>query len=116
MLGWDVLVFREGADSLKDSALIRWDTGVFGLDWLDDLVKANKAVDLGGNGYPNRYSVTAATLLPILANGLPRNHSPLVIGEDYSLPPGWNGQLKIEPAALGCSPGDILVIEAWDQS
>lgn len=114
MLGWDVLVFREVVGSPK--AIARWETGVFGLDWLDDLVKADKAIDLGGNGYPNRYSVTAGILLPLLAEGLPSNRSPLVIGDDYSRPPGWNGHLEMDPAALACSGDERLVVEAWDQS
>lgn len=116
MLGWYVLIRREGADSAQDPPVARWETSVFGLDWLNDLVKADKAVDLGGNGYPNRYSVAAGVLLPILTKGLPANRSPLVVGDDYVLPPGWNGQLTIDPGALAYSADERLIIEAWDQS
>ena len=117
MLGWDALVFRKGADALGQQPLVRWATGVFGLEWLDELVKAGKAEDLGGNGYPNRYAITAGVLLASLAHGLPHNRSPLVIGDDYSLPAGWNGKLEPDLAEVAALPADdALVIEAWDQS
>ena len=117
VLGWYVLVFRKGADAPKQLPLALWETGVFGLEWLDDLVKAEKAVNLGGDGYPKCYSITAGVLLPVLAKGLPSNRSPLVIGDDYLLPPGWNGQLELDLAALSACPTDeTLFIEAWDQS
>ena len=48
MLGWSVSVFRKGDEDSHHSenlALARWETGVGGLDWLDKLVKENKAVD-----------------------------------------------------------------------
>jgi hypothetical protein len=61
VLGWYVLIRREGADSPQDPPVARWETSVFGLDWLNDLVKADQAVDLVGNGYPNRYSVAAVS-------------------------------------------------------
>ena len=112
MLGWEVFVFPEDDDS-KDTA--RWMTGLGGLAWVDELVKKGQAEDLGGNGYPDRYSVTAGTLMSILKDGLPDNKSPLVIGDDYVHPKGWNGQLRIGNL-LECPPDQILILEAWDQS
>ena len=92
-------------------------TSVFGLKWLDQLVKSNKAIDLGGNGYPNKYAVTAGVLLPIIKAGLPVNDSPLVIGEDYVLPEGWSGDIDWnQQEVLACHGSDQLVVEAWDQS
>jgi hypothetical protein len=114
MLGWEVLVYRPTA---PDGFIARWMTSVFGLEWLDQLVKDNKAVNLGGNGYPNKYAIAAGVLLPIIKAGLPANHSPLVIGDDYTLPEGWSGQVTWnQQAASACQTTDQLLIEAWDQS
>ncbi len=120
MLGWGVSVFRKGdenSQSRKNLVLARWETGVWGLNWLDKLVKENKAIDLGGNGYPNRYSIKAGVLLPILKAGLPEYKSPPVIGDDYILPKGWNSDLLLnEKEFFACRPDEILIIEAWDLS
>ena len=79
LLAWEVFVFRS-AGAKRDDLVARWTTSVFGLDWLDRLVREGKATDRGGDGYPNRYEVPAGVLLPILSRGLPANGSPLVIG------------------------------------
>jgi hypothetical protein len=114
MLGWEVFVYRP---TTPDVCIARWMTSVFGLDWLDQLVKGNKATDLGGNGYPNKYEIAAGVLLPIIKAGLPANDSPLVIGDDYLLPDGWSGDIDWnQQEALACHSNDQLVVEAWDQS
>lgn len=116
MLGWEVFIFRS-AEAKSEDLIVRWQTSVFGLKWLDQLVKDGYASDLGGNGYPCKYSVTAGVLLPIITAGLPSNNSPLVIGNDYVLPEGWSGDIAWNrEATLACQPDDILTIEAWDQS
>ena len=120
MLGWSVSVFRKGDEDSHHSenlALAHWETGVWGLDWLDKLIKENKAVDLGGNGYPLRYSIAAGVLLPILKAGLPKHETPTIIGDDYVLPKGWNGNLLLnEKKFLACPSDEILIVEAWDLS
>lgn len=114
MIGWEVLVYRQTA---QDIFIARWTTSVFGLSWLDQLVKDSKAIDLGGNGYPNKYAVAAGVLLPIIKAGLPANDSPLVIGDDYVLPEGWSGEINWnQQGVLACHGGDQLIIEVWDQS
>ena len=113
MLGWDVIVTRQGSDAI----VARWSTSVFGLKWLDSLVESHRAVDLGGNGYPNRYSIAAGVLLPIISGTLPANGSPLVIGEDYVTPAGWSGTVELNAQnASGCRSDEQLLLEAWDQS
>lgn len=112
MLGWEIFVFQVADNS---SSIANWKTGVFGLRWIDELVTVGNAIDLEGNGYPNRYSIAAGVLLPIIQAGLPSNDSPLIIGDDYILSKGWNGELFLEK--LANYPADeILIIEAWDQS
>lgn len=114
MIGWGVLVYRP---TTPDVFIARWNTSVFGLRWLDQLVRDSKAIDLGGNGYPNKYAVAAGILLPIIKAGLPANDSPLVIGDNYALPEGWSGEIDWnQQEVLACHGGDQLIIEAWDQS
>jgi hypothetical protein len=114
MLDWEVFVYRPDS---PDVFIARWTTSVFGLDWLRPLVKAEKVVDLGGNGYPRKYTVAAGVLLPLIEAGLPANSSPLVIGEDYVLPAGWSGDVVWNRQELSsCKDDEQLVIEAWDQS
>lgn len=72
---------------------------------------------LGGDGYPVKYTIPAATLLSIISSGPPKHNGGWVIGEDYVLPPGWTSKAKIDRAALAqCSPEEELLIEAWDLS
>src|SRR5262249_38147557 len=73
MLGWHISIYKQKDGSLlpgtavtpKGPRLAVWQTGLGGLDWLDELVKANKAISLGENcGYPCRYTATAECLVP----------------------------------------------------
>lgn len=116
MLGWEVFVYRDSSPT-PQNLIARWQTSVFGLKWLEQLVKENSAQDLGGNGYPDNYSVAAGVLLPIIKAGLPANNSPLVVGDDYVLPEGWSGEIVWNQSlVLACKSDDLLTIEAWDQS
>ena len=118
MLGWGVHVYRGLAGNPSTRIRVaRWRTGIFGLTWIDDLVKTGKAMDLGGSGYPSRYSMPAGVFLSVISKGLPPTESPAVIGDDYVLPSGWNGEIEVDVAALSeCGNEEELLIEAWDQS
>jgi hypothetical protein len=121
MLGWDVSVRREVEESAPNATdgllLASWQTGPFGLQWLDELVKDGKAIDLGGNGYPDRYRVVANVLLPILTTGLQSSDSPPVVGDDYALPRGWSSRVKLNRQRISeCADTEHLLVEAWDLS
>lgn len=124
MIGFQVRIYRLQAgaspeldDPDEDLLFATWMTGFRGLDWIEALVKQGRAVDLGGDGYPFKYSATAAVLLPLLATGIPQSGGPLVIGDDYALSAGWAGDVKLDQAKVSqCSPHETLVIVAWDQS
>ena len=119
MLGWEVLVFRGDvpAADATSATVARWRTSVSGLRWLDVLVSRGLAFKIDQGGYPDRYSVPADAFLAAVTNGLPANSSPLVIGDDYVVPEGWNGELDIDREALARCPDDeMLQIEAWDMS
>ena len=120
MLGWDVLVYRTSEKATGETEkvlLAHRQTSVFGIGWIDELVKGNQAIDLGGDGYPCRYSITAGILFPILLKGLPPNNSPAVIGEDYVLPEGWRGKVIFDQQKISeCPEEELLLVEVWDQS
>lgn len=115
MLGWDISLSTQmngggspaSADSPEGARVANWQAGVGGLAWLDDLVKEGKAIDLGGSGYPCRYTATAEYLFPQLSD----------------MPPGakseWEGWKVVwSPASVvaECRPDEWLIVEAWDQS
>ena len=115
MLGWQVIVKR-GADNVGQS-LASWTTGLGGLFWLDELVKQGLAQDLGGNGYPNKYSGQASIILPKLVPSLPNFEGKAVIGDGYVLDGGESWEVKInQPKIDACLPQELLLIEAWDLS
>lgn len=120
MLGWEFFVSRQveaSQDATKKPSLASWQTGLGGTQWLDDLVAGGVGSDLGGNGYPNRYTIPTGALLAIIGNGIPKHTGPLVIGDDYVTPPGWTGPVRIDIAGLrALDPREMLLVEAWDQS
>jgi hypothetical protein len=67
MLGWHISVYRQGGDSAAPAQAIRehyariavWQTGLGGLDWIEEAVRSNGHF-LGGDGYPYRYNRTSA--------------------------------------------------------
>ncbi|MBM3980781.1 MAG: hypothetical protein FJ304_10940 [Planctomycetes bacterium] len=122
MLGWGINVWRQtdqrGTPAhLRRGFIAAWEAGLGGLEWLDALVAAGRAEDLGGSGYPNTYTLTAGVLAEVLSAGVPSHTGPDVIGDDYVLPGGWTGPLHLERATFAeCSPDEVLVLEAWDLS
>jgi hypothetical protein len=121
MLGWNVTIYQHITNSTTNNItsknIAQWETSVFGLSWLDELVKKEKAECLSEYDYPRQYSITAGVLLSAIKSGLPSNQSPLVIGEDYITPKGWSGELEIDLKKLADLPSDeTLYIKAWDLS
>jgi hypothetical protein len=59
-LGWDISVCRQSdggvspatADSPEGTLLARWEAGLNGLDWLDELVKEGKAICPASTTFP----------------------------------------------------------------
>jgi len=80
MLGWHVSVFRQRDDgespatmeSPEGARLAVWQTPWDGLSWFKGLVAASTAIDLGGDGYPIRYTAKAHNLTPRLLAGSPK--------------------------------------------
>jgi hypothetical protein len=125
MLGWHISIYRQtdgGAspatnESPKGTRLAVWQTGLGGLDWIDELVKAGRAVYLGGNGYPLRYTAIAEHLIPRVVDEPPGAHRVWLHDPDDILTEKWEGKTVIDHAAASaCRPDEWLLIEAWDES
>jgi hypothetical protein len=114
MLGWGISVWRQSdgggspatADSPEGTRLASWQADLGGLDWLDELVREGKAIDLGGNGYPWRCTATADYILPRIIDMPPGAIS------------GWEWKVVRASAQLvaQCRLDEWLIVEAWDLS
>jgi hypothetical protein len=125
MLGFHVTVYRQTDDgasaatfeSAEGPRLAVWQTDVYGLDWLDELVKAGKAIDLGGTGYPLRYTATAQYLVRPLLDGPPGAHETWILRVGDTVTEKWEGKTAIDRALVkACRPDEWLIVEAWDES
>lgn len=112
MLGWEIFINRQAdngaspatANSAIGKCLGAWRAPLGGLKWVDELVKEDKAIDLGGNGYPCRYTATLKHLMPYIVDGPPGSRKTREVQESR----------KAE--ITDCRPDEWLLIEAWDQS
>lgn len=125
MLGWHISIYRQAdggaspatAESVVGTRLAVWQTGHGGLDWIQALVARGAAIDLGGNGYPWRFTSSAEHLIPRIANVPPLARQAWAYGEHDLLTEKWEGKTVIDRAALaGCRPDEWLLVEAWDES
>ena len=113
MLGWQVSINQE-----SDTLIASWCVGIGGLDWLDELVKQGLAQDLGGNGYPCKYSAKAEVILPKILTSLPINENAKpTLGDDYILDTKESWDIKINQDLIkSCKSSETLSIVAWDLS
>jgi hypothetical protein len=126
MMGWHISVYRQkgGGDwpatptSLEGERLAVWQGGWNGLDWIDELVKAGQAIDLGGNGYPSYYTATAGTLIPLVIEKTPPDaRATWAHGPNDILTEKWAGKTVTDPAAAArCHPEEWLLVRVWDES
>ena len=122
MLGWEIFVMRQDNPAPDggqgDGTLVAaWLTGMSGTKWLDALAAANRATDLGGNGYPCRWLVPAGEVQNALVNGAPAGGGPITIGDDYVIEGTWAKVKVLRRELLNAMPLDeVLVVEGWDQS
>jgi hypothetical protein len=106
MLGWQIRIYRRAnggaspatAQSPQGVRLATWQAE--SLDWLDELVTAGKAIDLGGEGYPCRYTTTAEHVIPRI--------------DDTST--GARNKVVDDAEVTRCRLDEWLLVEAWDQS
>jgi len=80
-------------------------------------VKAGKAVELGGDGYPCRYTATAEHLIPQIIDAQLGARLTWSAGPTDVLTDKWEGKTVIDrTAAADCRFGEWLIVEAWDES
>ena len=126
MLGWFVCIFRQKDSGMapatnkpqKGEQLAIWQTGLYGLDWLDKLVEEGKVLEVGQNsGYPMRYTTPAKYLIPFIADSPPNAKEHWNVDEGDVILPSWKGKTQINKIEIDkCSPDEWLLIEAWDES
>ena len=125
MLGWHVSVFRQTNEGISPATfeapegirLAVWQTGLDGLDWIQKLVQEDRAIDLGGDGYPLRFTAKAENLLPPIIDGPPDAHSAWIVGVNDILTDKWEGKTVIDHAVIAeCRQDEWLLVEAWDES
>jgi len=124
MLGWHVSVYRQKdggtspakSESTQGTRLAVWQTGVNGLNWIDELVRTGKAIHLGGNGYPLRFTSTSEVLVPRIKEP-PEAKAVWTSGPGDVLTDKWAGKTMVDLGAIAeCRPGEWLLVEAWDES
>jgi hypothetical protein len=101
-----------------------WSAGVYGIDWLDEMVKAGTALAFGSSpGYPYSYTARAKDLAPHLVRYPPeaKVHVHQYVDEGVPPEPPTGGRLEarahVGHASLAdLRPDEWLGVEAWDQS
>jgi len=125
MIGWNVSVYRQKDggnspatdDSKVGARLAVWQTGGGGLDWLCDLAKAGKAIDLGGDGYPNSFTAPAEYVIPRILEDPPHAREVWGRGDCDTVHDSWAGRTVVDrDAARQCRFDEWLKIIAWDES
>ena len=114
MLGWEIFIRRE-----RDGVtLASWLVGHSGLDWIRQLQRQGKATCIEEGGYPTKFTLLASVVLPVLSRReVPPHDSHEMLGDDYYLPAKFSADFRLhEDEVAKCKPGDMVVIEAWDQS
>jgi hypothetical protein len=124
MNGFHFSVYRTGIrgdhpptfETEQGYKLSTWQTLTDGLGWLTQLVANEKAIDLGGDGYPYRYAARKQAIHQQILSPPNRNkkwHS----DPDDQLGSGWQEPTTIFPDVIeDCPPDEWLLIEVWDES
>lgn len=94
-----------------------WQTGVWGLKWLDELIQQGAVLDLGGNGYPTRFTAPASVILPRVLGGPPDANEVWGRDEWDVVDERWVGRTAIDHSVADmCADDEWLLIEVWDES
>jgi hypothetical protein len=121
-LGWHISVYRQRNDgsapaefkSAEGALLAVWQTGIGGLQWIDDLVNQKQAISLGGDGYPYRYTAIAKYIIPRIRDDQPPQAKPFwTFDKGDIITPRWHGKTTKDAGAMdACHPDEWLLIEA----
>ncbi|HTM51667.1 MAG TPA: hypothetical protein VL285_23390 [Bryobacteraceae bacterium] len=125
MLGWHITVFRQTNsgvepatfDSKTGPRIAVWQADYSGLNWFNELAKQDKALDLGGAGYPTRFSAQAKHLMPTILAGPPSAREVWVSDATDILTSQWVGRTLVDhDEAANCGEEEWLLVVAWDES
>jgi hypothetical protein len=124
VLSWDVSVYRQvhngsapaDRESERGARVASWRGEVEALRWIDELVREGRALSLGGNGYPFRYTARSADLIQPILKGPPHARARWAFGQDGL--PAQTGAVDalIDVEGLNATGGEWLIVEAWDES
>jgi len=115
MLGWDILV-KGMSKQGQVITIASWSAGLGGCQWLDDLTKQGIGKDLGGHGYPNRYTLPFSVLLDKIIPSPPSGNAPLVMGDNYVSDSSHSNFELHDGVILEIDSNTVVEVEAWDQS
>ena len=124
-LGWHISVYQQQTDGLAPAAfgaprgarLTGWQTGLGGLDWFNELVKTEKAIQLSWNGYPMEYTAMAIHIVSRLRGDPPLAKPYWTVDKGDIITSEWLGKTTKDLEAMdACRPDEWLIIVAWDES
>ena len=85
-----------------------WQTDIGGLQWIDDLVEQQHAINLGGSGYPCRYIALAKHIIPRIRDEEPPEAKAVWTFDQHDIIlPGWHGKTTKNTHAMdACRPDE----------
>jgi hypothetical protein len=123
MLGWHISVYQKVGDAdpvteaVQGKRIAVWQARLFGLRWLDALVKQGHGEYLGGGGWPSRYMFQAKDITPQILAGPPEANEVWIKGPEDIVTDKWEGKTVIDVAAANdCKIGEWLLVQVWDES
>lgn len=127
MLGWMFIVHTlcnvavihdiHKVEVSKQYELGRWQTSMHGTDWVNQLVKNNKAEYFSCSGYPSACLLRAEVFLEVFKNGIPKHSGYDVIGDDYAMSGSHISNDNLyEHRIFALKDSDLLIVYMWDQS
>jgi hypothetical protein len=125
MLGWNIRIYRRmrnrsrpaPAGAKLGERVAVWQAGLWGQDWLNELVESGSAIKLQGGGYPNLFTVPARHVLARIQAGIPDANDTWIAGPEDILGPGWEGKTVLRESVLArCEPDEWLIAQSWDES
>ncbi len=124
-MGWLTSIHRQTEGHLKPATfgtkagpeLASWSSCSLGLVWIDALVRDGKAIDLGGDAYPCRYTITVANFLPEIVRGPPGTGRAADAEHPRPDHETWKGSDNVNRAAIAeCSMDEWLLVDSWDST
>jgi hypothetical protein len=125
MLGWGITIRVIESSFVYDvmahdptGLLVKWDVGLFGCDWIEELVKQGKARrdwTFPIVGY-RRWIMSAKDIIPILMEKMPHILSQSLRDDVYPFG-GWLTDVTVHQQKIAqCPPEMEILIVAWDLS